>query len=197
MLNVYTAGYMTGKGSDRLDWRAALEAAVAELYVEYPEGEVRWLHPGVPRNTVPGKGDPNLYAARDVIQVRQADMVVAYFDLEVSRSLGTAHEVGMAYALGTPVVMIDKSPVGGALDFQRQCALVVVPSIGKAAEVVAFTAPGLALFSERQAHCKTLQGWDCHTCGKHVARSKDGVTGPMGIVFCSQVCLDSYVTGGR
>lgn len=144
MLNVYTSGYMAGKGSVRIDWRRALEAAVAKRGADYPEGEVRWLHPGVPRKAIPGKGDPDLYAVRDIIQIRQADMVVAYFDLQVARSLGTAHEVGMAYALGTPVVMIDKSPDVGSLDFQRQCALVVVSEIGKAAEVVAFTAPGLA-----------------------------------------------------
>lgn len=143
MLNVYTAGYMAGKGSDRMDWRKALEAVVAKRSGDYPESEIRWLHPGVPHNAVPGKGDPNLYAARDVIQVRHADMMVAYFDLEVARSLGAAHEVGMAYVLGTPVVMIDKSPDVGSLDFQRQCALVVVATIAEAAEVVAFTAPGL------------------------------------------------------
>jgi len=137
MLKVYTAGYMTGKGSKRNDWRIIL--------VEATEFEaIRWLHPGVPKGVIPGKGNPNIYSARDIIQVRIADMIVAYFDLRIARGLGTAHEVGMACALGKPIIMIDRSPEVGSLDFQRQCALSVVLHIQEAAEIISFAAQGLS-----------------------------------------------------
>ncbi len=144
MLRVYTAGYMAGEGSDRFDWRKVLVTATEDWCKEYEQTrQVCWLNPGVPKNTIPGQGDPDLYSTRDVIQVKTADLIVAYFDLSAARCLGTAHEVGMAYGRGTPFVMIDRSPTIGSLDFQRQCALSVVSGVQKAAEIIAFAAQGL------------------------------------------------------
>ncbi len=138
MIHIYTAGYMAGPGSDRPDWRAELNKMVgAEARLN-----IDWLHPGVPDGVVPGTGDSKLYMVRDLAQINRADAIVALFDLDQARSLGSASEIGIAYAQGKPIIMIDTSREIGSLDFARALSVSVWPSIETAAEAVAFLAKG-------------------------------------------------------
>ncbi len=138
MISIYTAGYMAGSGSDRPDWRADLNNAVG------PEARmnINWLHPGVPPGEVPGQGSSALYMVRDLAQINRADAIVALFNLEQARSLGSASEIGIAYAQGKPIIMIDTSPDIGSLDFARALSVSIWPSIEEAAEAIAFLAKG-------------------------------------------------------
>jgi len=130
---VYTAGYMAGIGSDRFDWRKELESLVLA---------VEWLHPGVPSGAIPGKGNPDIYFARDVALIRHCDVVFAYLDLDVARCLGATAEMGIAYALGKPIIMVDKSPDNDSLDFNRKMSTSVWRTLDDAANVLQFIARG-------------------------------------------------------
>lgn len=138
MISIYTAGYMAGPGSERPDWRTELNKKVgAEARMN-----IVWLHPGVPDGAVPGQGNSALYMVRDLAQINRADAIVALFDLDQARSLGSASEIGIAYAQGKPIIMIDTSPDIGSLDFARALSVSIWPSIEEAAEAVAFLAEG-------------------------------------------------------
>ncbi len=137
MVKIYTAGYMAGEGSDRPNWR---EALVQEMGVC---DHITWLHPGVPPGQIPGQGDPRTYMPRDLAQINSCDICVALFDLKYARCLGAASELGILFQQRKPIIMIDKSPDIGSLDFQRSIATCVVDSIPHAADTILFVADGL------------------------------------------------------
>jgi nucleoside 2-deoxyribosyltransferase len=143
MVKVYTAGYMAGDKSDRFDWRVEAERIYQGTLGDYAaQNNIKWLHPGVPDGAIPGQGNPDIYTPRDVLQIRKADILLAYIDLEVARCLGAAWEMGMAYATGKPVIMVDMSPEIGSLDLQRSTATSVWTSLEDGVKALAFVAQG-------------------------------------------------------
>ena len=144
MLKVYTAGYMTGEGSDRFDWRAKLRSSYwLSDAAQKGQFAVEWLNPGVPEGEAPGAGDSTFYAPRDIIQIKHADLVFAYFDLKVAKCLGAAWELGLAYGLQKQIIMVDRSKEVGSLDLCRAMSDVVVRTIPKGLERLRFIAKGL------------------------------------------------------
>lgn len=143
MISIYTAGYMAGPGSDRLDWRAELVSAVAFGGTHIGYDGVEWLHPGVPEGAIPGQGDPSIYMARDLAQINRADAIVALFDLGLARCIGVSCEIGIAFQQRKPIIMIDLSPDIGSLDFARVIATSVWEDVESAAIAVRFLALGL------------------------------------------------------
>ena len=142
MIKIYTAGYMTGPGVDRFDWRMALRDAIRVLRPAGDPIPIQWLHPGVPENDIPGQGNPDFYAPRDTLQVYKCDVLTAYFDLEQTAGQGTSFEEGLAYAWQKRIIMIDRSPDKHSLDFNRKMADSVWPTLEKAAEALLFIAEG-------------------------------------------------------
>lgn len=135
MIKVYTCGYMAGEGSDRFDWRKSLQNML-------PDDLIKYLHPGVPNGAIPGQGDPKFYSARDILQIRQCDVLFAYFDLSVAKSLGASLEMGLAYGYEKRIIMVDKSPDIGSLDLNRAIADVVWLDLEGAARHLEFVAEG-------------------------------------------------------
>ncbi len=154
MIKIYTAGYMVGEGVDRPDWRAGLKReiirAIKDQYgltqgnsVTYMNDTIQWLNPAVPRGSIAGQGKPEFYSTRDIIQVKSSDAIVAFYDLNIAKGLGTTIEMGMAYAWQKRIIMIDMSPEIHSLDFNRKIADSVWKNIGDAAIAILFMAEGL------------------------------------------------------
>ena len=147
MVNVYTAGYMAGEGSDRFDWRkkaASLLSMQRQVFEDDRTNPVQWLNPGVPKGDIPGSGNPAIYTPRDVLMIRKADILLAYIDLKVAKCLGAVWEMGMAYGMGKPVIMVDMSPEVDSLDLQRSTATAVWPSLEEGVKALAFVAEDIA-----------------------------------------------------
>ena len=156
MIKVYTAGYMHGEGSDRFNWRKELQKPIRDYFAShFISGDdysrtcdnfknyIHWLNPGVPEGQIPGKGDPQMFVPRDLAQIQACDVMVAQFDLSTARCMGAATEVGLAYAWQKRIIMIDKSPDIGSLDFIRGVADAVYQEYDEAAEALVFIAEGL------------------------------------------------------
>ena len=105
-------------------------------------GAIRFLHPGVPPNQIPGQGDPRLYSARDIAQIMACDVLFAYFDLSVNRGLGASVEMGLAYSLQKRIIMVDMSPEIGSLGLNRALADAVWPSLAEGVAHLDFVARG-------------------------------------------------------
>jgi hypothetical protein len=90
-MNIYLAGGMQGGWSDQLrnfPW----------LY------DINWLDP---RDWAEDCPTPRDYTARDLAEIRSADLVVAHMDSSNPSGYGMSFEVGYAVALGKPVVYWD------------------------------------------------------------------------------------------
>ncbi|WP_428411943.1 nucleoside 2-deoxyribosyltransferase [Pararhizobium sp.] len=139
-MDVYTAGYMAGPGSNRPDWRHDLEHCLLPNL-----DNIRWLHPGVPPGEEPGAGSADMFFPRDILQIRHCDMMFAYLDLSIARCLGACGEIGFAYGLGIPIIMVDCSAGVRSLDFQRKMATAVFHTLEEGAEALRFSAMGMPL----------------------------------------------------
>ncbi len=136
MLKVYTAGYMAGVGSSRPNWRVQLRSYFKDSDC------ITWFDPGVPKDAIPGEGNPLIYMPRDLAQINEAHVIVALFNLEQARCLGAAVEVGIAYQQRKPIIMIDQNPEIGSLDFVRAVATSVYTDFSAAVESLRFLADG-------------------------------------------------------
>jgi len=140
MIGVYTAGYMTGPDSDRMDWRRKLHQAVYRQSTD--KKIIQWLDPAVPKGAVPGQGDPRFYSPRDILQVKSCDVLIAFFDVDTAIGYGATIEMGMAYAWQKRIIMIDFSPDCHSLDFNRKISDSVWTTIDEAARALYFVAQG-------------------------------------------------------
>ena len=102
---VYTCGYM--QQGARYDWRAELVLRCRD---------VEWLHPD------PFATDARIFALRDWLLVKRCDVLFAYVNTNEASNLGTMLEIGIAFALSKPIIMVDKSPENKSLDMAREYA---------------------------------------------------------------------------
>ena len=104
MLSIYFAGSIRG-GRDDARWYAALIEVLSE------RAEVLTEHVADPGPADRGRSDADIYE-RDVAWLRSCDAVVA----EVTTpSLGVGYELGLAEALGKPVLCLHRPDGGRAL----------------------------------------------------------------------------------
>lgn len=116
MISVYLCGKIRNISYDQgTDWRN-----VAAMYLEEEsDGEVRVLDPmrnkenlagaeHMPRNTEAMFCQTQNVWARDVWDVRHCDILLA--DLRWGNGRFTMFEMGMAYALGKPIILVTDDP---------------------------------------------------------------------------------------
>ena len=122
-MKVYLAGNM------HTDWRERVTSRVSGC-------EFLWPHKA-PSRDGPDGGDPNLYFPRDVTLLRSADLVFCLIEA-VGRNIGTAAEVGMAYAWGKPVILVNLCSEVHSFQFLEKASTSVCYSIDEGVEVLSF-----------------------------------------------------------
>jgi len=119
MIKIYSGGRMPGLDTD---WRNELPRL----------DNIRWLHP-------PYGGDANSWFPKDVILIRQSDMLYAHF-VDGYEHKGVLTEIGIAYALGIPVVICASKQMQETYNFAMMCATSVVETFDEALDIIEFIA---------------------------------------------------------
>ena len=122
-MKVYLAGNM------HTDWRERVVSQVSGC-------EFLWPHKAPSRGGSDG-GDPDLYFPRDVTLLQSANLVFCVIE-DVGRNIGTAAEIGMAYAWAKPVILVNLCPEVHSFQFLEKSATSVCHSIGEGVEVLSF-----------------------------------------------------------
>ncbi len=102
-------------------------------------GSVVWLHPRAPHpgNNGAGPTRASYYIPRNLRLIHDADFVLSCIYPSYP-SIDSAHEIGVAYAWGKPVVTVDLT--GGIADYAawRAMSLVVLDSLEAAADYLLY-----------------------------------------------------------
>lgn len=127
-ISVYTAGSAFDLGNVKTNWRKELPNIKG----------VRWLNPDL----APVKKGFCFAFPRDMIQLREADVLLAVFNRgRVQR--GTSAETGIAYALNKIVIIVsDSKESDHELRYILGYATIKVKNIKEAVEVLSFMAKG-------------------------------------------------------
>jgi hypothetical protein len=127
-LSVYTAGSVSDLGDTDSNWRKTLPDIKG----------IRWLNPAL----APNKKDFCFAFPRDIIQLKESDVIIAIFNKDKVQR-GTSAETGLAYALGKIVIIISDSNEN---DYQLRYILGFahhrVRTLKEAIELLSFMAKG-------------------------------------------------------
>ena len=83
-----------------------------------------------------GKGS-DVFFPRDIVLLRSADLMFCVIENE-GRNIGTSAEVGMAYAWGKPVVLVNLCPDISSFEFLEKASTTVCYSLEDGLEVLRF-----------------------------------------------------------
>jgi nucleoside 2-deoxyribosyltransferase len=108
IMKVYLAGNL------HRAWRERLIAEVGDL-------GIIWLRP-LPTSDKArlGGGDKDLYFVRDITQLRQSNLffgLIENYDNENNRHSGLSAEIGIAHALGIPIILVNLLPQIHSFEF--------------------------------------------------------------------------------
>jgi nucleoside 2-deoxyribosyltransferase len=95
-----------------------------------------WPHKAPNHNDHDG-GDPDLYFPRDITLLRSADMVFCVIE-DMGRNLGTATEIGMAYAWGKPIILVNLCSHIHSFQFLEKASTTVCHSLDRGLKVLNF-----------------------------------------------------------
>ena len=123
LLRIYLAGNM------HTDWRAKVAGAVTGCVFLWPR---EYPKQGGPT----GKG-ADVFFPRDVALLKSADLVFCVIEDE-GRNIGTAAEIGMAYAWNKPVVLVNLCPQILSFNFLEKAATSVCYSLPDGLEALRF-----------------------------------------------------------
>jgi len=98
--------------------------------------EFLWPHKALNENGSDG-GNPDVYFPRDVVLLRSANLVFCVIENE-GRNIGTAAEIGMAYAWGKPVILVNLCPDIHSFKFLEKASTTVCYSLEEGLEVLRF-----------------------------------------------------------
>lgn len=154
IIHPYTSGTM------RVSWRSALETMYRDVVrekiaakwskvppdytrpradIDYLVGCVVWLHPRAPIS-VPDGADTTragFYIPRNLRLIHDSDFVLSCIYPE-HPSIDSAHEIGVAYAWGKPIVTVDLTHGLGDYAAWRAMSLVVLDSLETAADYLLY-----------------------------------------------------------
>jgi len=92
--NVYLAGGM------RTEWRMVIK----ELYKDVDS--INFLDP-----TEHGLSDEVLYTMADIDMIKSSHLMFAYFEATNPAGHNTAFEIGLAHALGIPIILVNENGI--------------------------------------------------------------------------------------
>ncbi len=122
-MKIYLAGNM------HTDWRDKVASRI--------EGcEFLWPYKFTKDGGSTGKGS-DVFFPRDVILLRSADLVFCVIENE-GRNIGTSAEVGMAYAWGKPVVLVNLCSDIPSFEFLEKASTTVCYSLEDGLNVLRF-----------------------------------------------------------
>ncbi len=124
-MRVYLAGNM------HTDWRERVASQVTGCELLWPQK--------VPSRNGSEKGNADVFFPRDVVLLRSADLVFCCIETE-GRNIGTAAEVGMAYAWGKPVILVNLCPDVHGFKFLEKASTTVCYSLEEGLETLKFLA---------------------------------------------------------
>lgn len=110
MSRIYLAGPMDGLAyADAMNWRATLSVWLRPYDIQAlsPMRDQQVPADGVVRDV--GEcfyGSPAVFTERDLLDIRRSDLVLVNLNDQVKPSIGTAVEIGYAYALQKPIVLV-------------------------------------------------------------------------------------------
>lgn len=126
-MKVYLAGNM------HTNWRELVASRVQEC-------EFLWPHKAPSKGHSDG-GDPDFYFPRDVALLRSADLLFCVIE-DVGRNIGTSAEVGMAFAWGKPVILVNLCASIHSFQFLEKSSTSVCHSIDAGIDVLKFVVSG-------------------------------------------------------
>lgn len=155
-VGLYTSGTM------QVSWRNTLEVAYRELVretirdkwatekippdyirprqdIDHLVDSVVWLHPRAPTTVVDGNSASRVgfYIPRNLRLIHSCDFVLSCI-YPGYPSIDSAHEIGVAYALGKPVVTVDLTKGDRDYAAWRAMSLVVLESLEMAADYLLY-----------------------------------------------------------
>lgn len=144
MRTVYLAGPILGTTElEAKNWRNAVAAelvhhgirGISPLRCEPIVGEVY----GTGNNADPMFGTARAIASKNFFDVQQCDITFAYLPKSLEKksvSIGTVLEIGWAYALRKPVVLVTDDPYLATHPVLNSCAAWLVPTLDQGIELV-------------------------------------------------------------
>ena len=122
-MRIYLAGNM------HTDWRNRVASAVSGC-------EFLWPHKYPKDGGSRGKG-ADVFFPRDVTLLKSADLVFCVIQNE-GRNIGTAAEIGMAYAWNKPVVLVNLCPEIPSFNFLEKASTTVCYTLEDGLEILRF-----------------------------------------------------------
>ena len=122
-MRIYLAGNM------HTDWRDKVASAIDGC-------EFLWPHKYPKDGGARGKG-ADVFFPRDVTLLKSANLVFCVIENE-GRNIGTAAEVGMAYAWNKPVVLVNLCPEIQSFNFLEKAATTVCYTLEDGLEILRF-----------------------------------------------------------
>ena len=122
-MKIYLAGNM------HTDWRERVASRIKGC-------EFLWPYKFSMDGGSTSKGS-DVFFPRDIVLLRSADLVFCVIENE-GRNIGTSAEVGMAYAWGKPVVLVNLCPDISSFEFLEKASTTVCYSLEDGLEVLRF-----------------------------------------------------------
>lgn len=120
-------------GNFHTDWRWVVKTTIAgEKAYSIDHTELEWLMPLATNGT-----HPERYILRDIVKLKQADLVFACITDDSPVNSGTSAEMGYAYALGIPILFVRES-TEPRYDFVERMALSTFSSLDEGIEALKF-----------------------------------------------------------
>ena len=122
-MRIYLAGNM------HTDWRDKVASAITGC-------QFLWPHKYPKDGGARGKG-ADVFFPRDVTLLKSANLVFCVIENE-GRNIGTAAEIGMAYAWNKPVVLVNLCPEIQSFNFLEKAATTVCYTLEDGLEILRF-----------------------------------------------------------